>query len=350
MRVFRRFLPSLVVVAVSLGAVAGAATAAENESFGIAPFPEQVNGLDRLTFGIPLEPGATFEDAVRVYNRTDQPIDLAIYPADASAGVVDGPISVRSRGSRPEGVGAWIELTRDEVSLPARAESIVRFRITVQSSAPSPDIGAIVVENTARGLRADLAQRLHVVVRTVPPSSPTTSERVRPLFLRSPWLVVAVLGLLVAASLVWLGARRARRPADALPPADGKLTKPDEDKVPAASKPILHRLGAEARQVGRKKPARASGAERVRSPSRHDDVTEVITKVANDTPDERPLLDLFPDEEETSSEPEPDVPAPEEPEAPDELETELEAQPSPLERARAKQSAKKLDYIPLDDL
>lgn len=349
MRLFRRFFPSLVVVAVSLGSVAGAAASAENESFGIAPFPEQVNGLDRLTFGIPLEPGATFEDAVRVYNRTDQPIDLAIYPADARA-PVDGAISIGFRGSRPEGVGAWIELTRDEVSLPARAESIVRFRITVQSATPSPDIGAIVVENTARGLRADLAQRLHVVVRTVPPSSPTTSERVRPLFLRSPWLVVAVLGLLVAASLVWLGARRARRPADALPPADGKLTKPDEDKVPAASKPILHRLGAEVRQVGRKKPARASGAERVRSPSRHDDVTEVITKVANDTPDERPLLDLFPDEEETSSEPEPDVPAPEEPEAPDELEAELEPPPSPLERTRAKQSAKKLDYIPLDDL
>jgi hypothetical protein len=230
------------------------AVAVENESYGLTPQPERKDGMTRRAFSIPLESGAVFEDSVRVYNRTpDQTLDLAVYAADAEAGV-DGTISVGFRGSRPTGVGGWIDLSRDQVSLPPRGETIITFRVEVRSADPSPELGAIVVENTARGIAADLAQRLHLVVRTAPPNSPTTSARVRPLLLRSPWVIIALLGLLVALIIVWLGARRARRlPKDAVLPS-GELVDDTSDVQPA-SRPVLRRLG-EAGKDRRQRPTR----------------------------------------------------------------------------------------------
>jgi hypothetical protein len=231
------------VALVWLAVCATPAVSVENETFGLTPQPERIDGSDRRTFGIPLEPGSVFEDAVRIYNRTDQPLELAVYAADAEAGL-DGTISVGFRGSRPKGLGKWIDLSRREVNLPPRGEMVVPFRIEVRSADPAPDLGAIVVENTARGLSADQASRLHLVVRTSPPNSPTTSVRVRPLLLRSPWIIVAILGLIAALTIIWLGARRARRPKDVVV-APGELRKPtsEDDETPAASRPVLRRLG-----------------------------------------------------------------------------------------------------------
>lgn len=345
---------AIVAVAALFPAMAGSAPV-ENESFGIVPLPEQVDGLDRSTFAIPLEEGATFEDAVRVYNRTDQPIELLLYAADARAGV-DGSISVDLRGSTPEGVGAWIELAERELNLPPRGESIVSFRITVGSANPMPDFGAIVVENTARGIRSDLPQRLHVVVRTSPPDSPTTSRRVRPLLLRSPWIIVAILGLIAAALLVWIGARRARRPHDTIT-APGELSRTEAEPAtaPAASKPILHRLGPQA----------AAGAPKRRShrPRRDAAATDVVTEEPEPA-DERPLLDLPPldgTDDASQEEDEDDIEEIEEEEeeldAPARVEERVaEPRPRPDRRTQPpakpppSPSAKRLGYIPLDEL
>jgi hypothetical protein len=221
------------------------AHAIENDTFGIEPYPEQSDGAERGTFSIPLEPGAVFEDAVRIYNRTDQPLDLLVYAADAEAAPDDTEISPGFRASRPKGVGSWIDLARETVELEARDEVIITFRVEVKTSEPSPQLGAIVVENTARGLSGDAAQREFLPVRTVSPNSETASVRVRPLLLRSPWIVVAMLGVVVAIALVWIGARRARRPKDVLVPA-GEIAQPElePEDVQEASRPVIKRLGA----------------------------------------------------------------------------------------------------------
>lgn len=356
-----------ITVAALLPAVVASAVPVENESFGIVPDPEQVEGLDRGTFAIPLEDGAIFEDAVRVYNRTDQPIELVVYAADARAGV-DGSISVDLRGSRPEGVGAWIELSQEELHLLPRGESIVKFRITVGSTSPMPDFGAIVVENTARGVRSDLPQRLHVVVRTSPAESPTTSRRVRPLLLRSPWIIVAILGLVAAAVLVWLGARRARRPHDAIT-APGELTaRPAEPAAaPEGSRPILHRLGLEAAAASPSR-RRSGAAPKEAAP------THVLSETGK-RPDERPLLDLPADEEDDDTggqelgeleanaddaheDEDDDIgdEGPPEPLVRKPLTHEPAPPPERMKRARSREaaplspSAQKLGYIPLDEL
>ncbi len=214
------------------------AFARENSSFGLTPHPERKDGRDRTTFSIPLEPGATFEDAVRIYNRTDQTLNLIVYAADAEA-ELDDKITVGFKTSRPKGIGSWVDLAREDVALSPRSEIVVTFRVRVENAEPKPDLGAIVVENTDTGLGSKAAQRLHIVARTLPPNTSTTSVRVRPLLLRSPWIVLALIGLLVAGALVWLAARRAKRPKDTVVPV-GEL---GPDATQDASRPVLKRLG-----------------------------------------------------------------------------------------------------------
>lgn len=279
------------------------AHAVDNETFGMVPHPHNIENRERRTFGIPLETGAVFEDAVRVYNRTDQALNLHVYAADAEAGV-DGTISVGFRGSRPKGVGAWVRLSRDTIDLPGRGEALVRFRIEVRSDDPTPDLGAIVVENAEPGMAADLAQRLQIVIRTSSPNSPTTSVRVRPLLVRSPWIIVATLGLIVAFVIIWLGARRARKPKDAVIPTGGL---PQPEVTPPASKPVLRRLGEESREptpTGRRRPvttgARPSRVGRPERPRRRSEESD------EELPDLRPVLDdMLADIDEPEAEPEP---------------------------------------------
>jgi hypothetical protein len=233
----------LLIAAFALLALAPGIKARENETFGLTPYPEQADGADRQRFSIPLEPGATFEDAVRIYNRTDQPLDLLIYAADAEQTIDATDITADFRTEKPRGVGAWIDLNRETIELAPRDEVIVSFRVEVKDSEPKPELGAIVVENTAGPGTA--TQRVFIPVSTEPPNTETSSIRVRPLLLRSPWIIVAILGLVVAAALVFIGARRAKRPKDVLVPA-GEIEQPElePDDVQTATRPVIKRLGA----------------------------------------------------------------------------------------------------------
>lgn len=246
MNVVVRRLALLLLTALMLGAPGTAVFATENESFGLTPDPENKDGKVRFRFEIPLEPGATFEDAVRVYNRTDQTLNLALYAADAEASTDDvvSDVSVGFRSSRPKGVGSWIDLAREDIQLDAHDQVIVTFRVHVKDAAPNPNLGAIVAENVGTsGVRSRDSQRLSLRVHTGPPNSQTTSVRARPLLLRSPWIVVAMLGLVVFIVLVWVGARRARRPKDVVV-ATGEIESADAlADAPEASVPVIKRLG-----------------------------------------------------------------------------------------------------------
>ncbi len=220
---------------------AAPAAARENETFGLTPFPEEKDGVNRLGFEVPRQPGAIFEDAVKIYNRTNDTLPLRVYAADAEA-TADDRITVRFGNNDPTGVGDWIDLAREQIDLQPRGEVVVAFRIDVKSDDPSPNFGAIVVEHTARGLAS--AQRLYLVVRTAPPGTSTTSDRVRPLMLRSPWVILAILGLVVGVALVWIGTRRARRSKDVLVPAGEIGSGVEEEPIaPEASRPVIKRLG-----------------------------------------------------------------------------------------------------------
>ena len=335
-RFIRRAAASLGIGLV-LWSFAAPALAVENETFGLSPFPERINNVVRRTFAVPLDRGSRFEDAVRVYNRTDQQIELLVYPADARA-ALDGTISVGLRGSAPTGVGSWIHLDRRTLTLAPHGSSVIRFRITVGTAKPSPDLGAIVAENAVATSRPGVSRRLDIVVRTTPPGSPTLSTKVRAFSLRSGWTIVA-LGVLVAAgALVWLARRRARRSREVLEPST--VPEKTDTDAPEASRPVLHRFGradTDPKLDALDKPELLR-----RRPPRRRPVES----------DERPLLDevAFVDDEELEEELTDEVelpparktarkPAPKKP-----------SQPKSTPQKKTPPSGDKLNYIPLDDL
>ena len=103
-------------IAASLSVWSIPVRAAENNSFGITPQPEVINGVSRQSFEIPLESGASFEDAVRVFNRTDQPLELLLYSADATS-AADSKTSVGDPNDHPKGIASWITISTTKVSL-----------------------------------------------------------------------------------------------------------------------------------------------------------------------------------------------------------------------------------------
>jgi hypothetical protein len=337
----RRAAASLGLLLAALSWLPLAARATENETFGLTPFPETLNGVTRRTFAIPLDVGSVYSDAVRVYNRTDNAMNLEVYASDARA-AIDGTISVGSRGSVLSGVGSWIELSRDTVSLPPRGSSVIDFRVDVRTTRPAPDIGAIVAENTASNIRTGVSRRLYIVVRTTPPGSPTSSTLVRKFSLRSVWTIVAVVGLLVAGALVWLVRRRGRRSRDDV---DVSASSVDEDDTPKASRPVLHRFGrADTDPKIVSLGADAQQRERPRRPERRRPIER----------DDRPLLDevAFIDEDEFEDEDETDeVELPEPRPVRQQRRAATPRKPPPRKAAPRKPPADdKLDYIPLDDL
>src|SRR5207244_13351865 len=113
-RNIRRAAASLGIGLVLWLCAAPLAGAVENERFGLSPSPDRINNVVRRTFAVPLELGAKFDDAVRVYNRTDRQIALLTYSVDARA-AQDGTITIGPRGSAPAGVGSWIDLGRSSM-------------------------------------------------------------------------------------------------------------------------------------------------------------------------------------------------------------------------------------------
>lgn len=196
----------LLLFALVLTLLATPVHAGENETFGVVPHPTRVDAAERRTFEIPLEVGTTFEDAVRIYNRTDRVVRLAVYPAEAVVGD-DDVISIGFRGARPRGLASWITMDSDTVELLPRGEEIVSFRVRIVNGEPDPDLAAIVVENAAEDTDGDLdvVQRVAILVRTAPEGTPTaaipTTDPGRRLWL----LLLAGVGL---ALLVFLWLRR----------------------------------------------------------------------------------------------------------------------------------------------
>ena len=238
--------------------------------------PRTRERLRPASFSIPLETGATFEDAVRIYNLTDEPLRLAVYATDAQA-ALDDTISVGLREEHPEGVGKWIDLSLQEPrARAARREDGDVPREGAGRPIRSPSSARSSSRTSTAGSRRTRRSDLYILVRTVPPNTQTSSKRVRTFLVQSPWVAIALLGLVVAGALVWVGARRARRPRDRVV-QPGALDASETSDAPEASRPVIRRLGTSASEAPQ---SRTSVLDRVRA-----------SAGAARRRDERPLLD-----------------------------------------------------------
>lgn len=213
-------------VAVLIGSAALLATlgapadAGENDVFGVIPHPPRVEGEARRTLDVPAE-GGVFRDAVRVYNRTEDPIVVTLYPASVER-QPDGVLAVGLRGQDLDGPAAGIALDQDEVQLDPRAAAVVPVTIRAPGDASSL-LGAVVAEQgtSSEGGQTgiDLVQRVALLVQTADPGSsvaatPVDEGSTGPL----PWAI----GFASAAALLAFLVRRRRsdETADQVPDED----------------------------------------------------------------------------------------------------------------------------------
>ncbi|WP_416986299.1 WxL protein peptidoglycan domain-containing protein [Streptomyces sp. T028] len=119
------------------------ARAADNGSWSVHPVSSAVAA--RPYFYVSADPGQTIEDKVVVANKTAGPLTFRLYAADAYNTARDGGFAVKSLGERMRGVGAWAELPKERVTVPAHKTVTVPFTIKVpQGAEPGDHPGAIV--------------------------------------------------------------------------------------------------------------------------------------------------------------------------------------------------------------
>ena len=158
-------------IAVTVGMLAlaslagvGSAEASEAGTLGIRPS----NGSD--FFRLSLYPGAATNATVVVSNSSDTPVTLPIYPVDARSDP-EGAFVFASQPDLPVGVGSWMQLDNDEITVPANSEMEVSFRLSVPVNTPPGDyaggliIQAPLVEGETSIVEGDTAFRIDVVQR-----------------------------------------------------------------------------------------------------------------------------------------------------------------------------------------
>lgn len=153
------------ISAVAVTLVAGhSASAVDNGTIGIRPATESD------FFHLSLFPGAALEEVAIVSNRSPDAITLLLYAVDGE-GTPQGTFAFGAQSDERKGVGAWVELDRHEVTVPARSEIPVQFRLTVPTGTPPGDYagGLIIQEPPVVGEVADVgdgtAVRVDVVQR-----------------------------------------------------------------------------------------------------------------------------------------------------------------------------------------
>ena len=142
------------------------AEAAETENFGIDPHPIAVQDQSRRAYDLGLSAGAAVRDAVRVYNKTRKTIRLNVFGADAERSP-DGTVGVQTLGATMTGVGTWIRLDKQDVTLKPGASEIIEFSVARPKGAGS-GLGAIVAQEAIPASQQgpiDLVRRIALLVQ-----------------------------------------------------------------------------------------------------------------------------------------------------------------------------------------
>lgn len=133
----------LVLAIATLTAFLGFATRADaidTGTLGIRPATESD------FFHLSLYPGSATDATAVLSNHTDKPITLLTYPVDGTS-TPQGRFSLAAQGDPRSGVGAWVQLHADHVTVPARAELKVGFRLAVPAGTPPGDYaGGLVIQ------------------------------------------------------------------------------------------------------------------------------------------------------------------------------------------------------------
>lgn len=165
-RPHRALSTALITAALALCLLAGSGpvAAVDNGALGIRP----ANESD--FFHISLYPGAALEATAIVTNHTETAVTLLNYPVDATS-TPQGAFALANQDEPRPGVGGWVQLANDHITLAANSELRVPFRISVPAETPPGDYagGLIIQSPPVQGktstVEGNTAVRLDVIQR-----------------------------------------------------------------------------------------------------------------------------------------------------------------------------------------
>ncbi|MFH0820502.1 MAG: DUF916 domain-containing protein [Candidatus Peregrinibacteria bacterium] len=109
---------------------------------GIGGKPANSDPNDSRTeswFVYTLNPGESKQDELLVENNTDESVNLLLYPADSTPST-DGGFALEQFVESRDGVGKWVTLSQEEITLAPREQKLVPFTISIPAE-PTPDVG-----------------------------------------------------------------------------------------------------------------------------------------------------------------------------------------------------------------
>lgn len=151
-------------VAVTAFVAAGQAHAVDDGTLGIRPEKESD------FFHLSVYPGSALEATAIVTNHTSDPVTLLNYPVDGRT-TPQGAFALDAEADERKDVGAWVELKAGSITVPAKSEQKVPFRISVPAGTEPGDYagGLIIqsppVEGETSMVNSDTALRLDIVRR-----------------------------------------------------------------------------------------------------------------------------------------------------------------------------------------
>jgi hypothetical protein len=158
-----RVMLALALLAVAVFVPAGQASAVDDGTVGIRP----ANESD--FFHISLYPGAAIDAEAVIANHSQAPVTLLNYPVDGQT-TPQGGFALAARTDQQKGIGAWVHLNTDHLTIPAKSELNVPFRLTVPpGTTPGDYAGGLIVQSPpVQGKttdNGDTAVRIDVVQR-----------------------------------------------------------------------------------------------------------------------------------------------------------------------------------------
>lgn len=110
---------------------------------------------DRANLTYQMAPGTVVTDRVTLFNLSNVPLDFELYPIDAENND-EGALTPTRTDAEQTGVGAWVQLPEETLSLGPGQQADFNIAITVPPDArPGDYAGAILASNDARGTSPD---------------------------------------------------------------------------------------------------------------------------------------------------------------------------------------------------
>ena len=142
------------ILSVLLFLLPSTALAVENGGIGGKPSnPRSDNPRSSSIFVYELNPGQQINDAVKIYNNTEQTKDIKVYATDSviSSG---GAFACAQESDSVKEVGGWIKLDKNDIKLPPKQNETIGFIVDVPKNAePGEHNGCIAIqENKTSGV------------------------------------------------------------------------------------------------------------------------------------------------------------------------------------------------------